>query len=92
MSENSELIPSGESKHNYTNRGKPFKWGDRMVQMATEVVGRVDATTDNVRKIIIDCETGEEVKGPIDIGSHVVHPEPGGPYVIYRVVDEGKSE
>jgi hypothetical protein len=77
--------------HRYTDYGKPFKWGDRMVCFANEILSQdVNASTIGMRRVVIDIETGRELEGPFDVGTHVVHPEPGGAYHIHQVVDEDK--
>ena len=75
--------------HRYINIGKPFQWGDRLVCRATEVMSQdMNAPTITARQVLLDAETGKEITGPLDLGSHVINPEPGGGYVFQKVVDE----
>lgn len=86
----SKSISTGE--HKYTNFGKPFQWGERTVCLAVEILSADDTTSTGItRRVVIDMETGRELEGPFDIGTHVVHPEPGGAYHIHQVVDEGDT-
>ncbi len=79
--------------HTYTNRGKPFQWGERLVCWAQEILGTSPGgMTFESRRVLIDVETGNEITGPQDLGSHVVHPEPDGAYHIHQVVDAQKTE
>lgn len=74
-------------KHNYTNIGKPFQWGDRWVCMANEVMSAdMNAATVSIRHVLLDVETGKEIEGSLDLGSHVIHPE-GGAYIYQKVVE-----
>jgi hypothetical protein len=80
--------------HNYTNIGKPFQMGERWVCMANEILSAdMNAATVTIRRVMLDAETGKEIEGPLDLGSHVIHPDPGGAYMIHSVVEaEGKEE
>lgn len=83
----SKSISTG--KHRYTNFGKPFQWGERTVCFAQEILSvDVNVSTIGMRRVVIDMATERELEGPFDLGSHVIHPEPGGAYHIHQVVDE----
>lgn len=86
-------ITDTTGNHNYTNIGKPFQMGERWVCMANEVLGAdMNAETVSIRRVILDAETGKEIEGPIDLGSHVIHPEPGRGYVYYSVIEAEEKE
>jgi hypothetical protein len=79
--------------HNYTKVGKPFMLGDRMVCMADEVMSAdMNAATVSMRRVLLDMETGREIEGPLDLGAHVIHPEPGGAYTYHPVVEAEQDE
>ncbi len=73
--------------HAYTNIGKPFEMGGRMVCWATEMIEITRPAEAKVRKCLLDAETRQEIHVPLDLGSHVVYPQPGGPYMAHGVVD-----
>jgi hypothetical protein len=73
----------------YSHVGKPLKWGDRTVQLATEVIGAIGDKPGHVmtKRVILDCATGKPMEGMIYLGSHVANGTPGGPLYVSKVVD-----
>ena len=57
-----------------------------MVCQAIETLAHIGQDTALTRRVILDAETHEEID-LLDVGSHVVHNQPGQAYTIGQVVD-----